>query len=99
MRAELGRVDPPAARHAEMEDEGIASVGGDEPVFGAAREAGDRRAGEPLAQVDGKGAPQVRPPRLDGHQPSPLKHGNEALYRGFDLGQLRHERGNLEGDR
>ena len=39
VRADRRRVDPPVARHAEMEDQRVAAVGLDQPVFGAARQA------------------------------------------------------------
>jgi hypothetical protein len=62
MGADLLRIDPPAARHAEMEDERVAAVGFDQPVFGAAPEA-VTRAQSALAQgrAGGKrGADQAR---------------------------------------
>ena len=60
--ADLGRVDPPAARHAEMEDQRVAAVGVDQPIFRAAAKPGDPRAGQPLAEVD-REAPGAGPAR------------------------------------
>ena len=65
MLAELARVDPPVARHAEVEDHRVAAVGVDQPIFGAAAEAGHPRAGQPLAEVDREGPAQVGAARLD----------------------------------
>ena len=49
--ADLGRIDAPVARHAEMEDQRVAAIGIDQPVFGPAPKAGDPRAGQPLAEI------------------------------------------------
>ena len=45
-------IDPPAPRHAEVEDQRVAAVGVDQPIFGAPAEPGDPRPGQPLAKVD-----------------------------------------------
>ena len=53
-------IDPPASRHAEMEDHRVAAVGLDQPIFGAPAEPGDARAGQPLAQVRRERPAQIR---------------------------------------
>ena len=63
------------ARHAEMEDEGVAAVGLDQPIFGAPAEPGDAGAGQPLAQVGRERPAQVRAAQLDRRDPPALQHG------------------------
>ena len=70
VRQQLGRIDAPAARHAEMEDHRVAAIGLDQPVFGAPAKPRHRRAGQPLAEIlagtagaDRRGASDPRQPR------------------------------------
>ena len=53
------------ARHAEVEDHGVAAVGVDQPIFGAAAQRRDPRAGQPLAEIGRKRPPQILAARLD----------------------------------
>ena len=57
MLARFAPFGAPAPRHAEMEDHMVVAVGRDDAIFGAPREMGDRRPGQPLRKVGGKGAP------------------------------------------
>jgi hypothetical protein len=88
--ADLARIDAPMARHPEVEHEGVAAVGFDEPVLGASAKAGHACAGQPLAEIDRKRAAQVRPANLDAADAAALQHTSEAADGGFDFGQLRH---------
>ena len=65
MLAELVGIDPPGARHAEVEDHRVAAVGVDQAVFGAPAERGDPCTRQPLAKIDRKGPAQVGAARLD----------------------------------
>ena len=73
-----------------MEDERVATVGVDQPIFCPPAQTGDLRAGEPLAKVFGQGPAQVRPSRLDSRQAASLQDLLQAADRGFDFGKLRH---------
>ena len=74
---DLNGIDAPRARHAEMEDQGVAAVGLDQAVF-ARRPRGHLRAGLPLAQVRRKGPAQVVAAQLDRRDPPPLQHRGQA---------------------
>ena len=52
------RIEPHPPRHAEMKNERIVTVGGDQPELGAALDAGDGRPGQPLDEPVGKRPPQ-----------------------------------------
>ena len=73
-----------------MEDQRVAAVGVDQPVFGAAAKPGHARAGQPLAEVHRERAPQVRPPRLDARDPPALEDARKAADGGLDFGKLGH---------
>jgi hypothetical protein len=73
-----------------MEDQCVAAIGVDQPIFGAPAQARDPRPGQPLAQIGLERPAQVRPAQLDRRDPSPLEQGGEPANRGFDLGKLRH---------
>ena len=89
--ADLRRIDPPAARHAEMEDHRVAAIGVDQPIFGAPAEAGDPRAGQPLAQIGRERPAQVGAARLDARDAGgPSSTRLKPADGGFDFGQLRH---------
>src|SRR3546814_5857320 len=83
MRPERVGRDPPAARHAKMKDQGVAAIGFDQPVFRAPAKPAHPSAGQPLAQVDGDRAAQIRPARLDADQHAPLEYGAQAANGGF----------------
>ena len=90
--AELGRIDPPAARHAEVEDHRVAAVGVDQPIFGAAAEPGHPRAGQPLAEVGRERPAQVGAARLDARDAAGPEHVLQPADGGFDFGKLGHGR-------
>jgi len=82
-RAALG---PPAPRHAEVKDHMIVAVGRNDAIFGAARQGGDCRPGQPLRQIGGKSAAQVRTKGGDRGQSLPLEKRSETADSGFDFG-------------
>ena len=88
---QFGRVDPPTARHAEMEDQRVAAIRGDRPVLRAAAEAGDASPRQPLSKIFGKRSAKVRAARLDARQLPPVEHSGKAADRRFDFGKLRHK--------
>ena len=87
---ELRMIDPPAPRHAEVEDHRVVAIRVDETVFRPPAEARDLRPGQPLAKVLRKRPPQIRAPRFDTCDPPALQHPLKAADGGFDFGQLRH---------
>ena len=87
---DLGRVDPPSSRHAEVEDKGVAAVGSDQAIFRAASELRDPSAGQPLAEVHGERAPEIGPPRLDPCDPPTFQDPLQAAHGGLDFGKLGH---------
>ena len=88
--ADRVRLDPPAPRHAQVEDHRVAAIGVDQAIFGTAPERGDARPGQPLAQVVGEGPAKVRAAGLDGGEPAPLQHGTKTAHGGLDFGKLGH---------
>ena len=84
--ADLSRVDAPVPRHAEVEHERIAAVGVDQPIFGAPMKPDDPRAGQPLAEIDGERAAQIRAARLDPFDAAAVKHMGKAADGRFDFG-------------
>ena len=90
MLPKLGMIDPPATRHAEVEDHRIVAVGMDQPVFRAPSKAGDFCTSQPLAEVLGKGSAQVRSTRFDARDPSTLQHPLKPADGRFNFGKLRH---------
>ena len=92
VRPKLGRVDPPLSRHAEVEHHRVAAVGVDQPVFPAPAEAGHPGAGQPLAEVVGKAAPQIGPAKLDALDAAAEQHLLQPADGGFDFGKLGHPR-------
>jgi hypothetical protein len=70
----LAGVNPPMARHPEVEDEAVPAVGVDQPIFGAPPEPDHSSTGQPLAEVDRQRPAKIRPARLDRRQPPTLKH-------------------------
>ena len=90
MLADLARIDSPVARHPQVKHQSVAPVGVDQPVFGAAAKPDDPRAGQPLAKVDRKRPPQIRPARLDPFDPAAIKHVGQAADGCFNFGKLGH---------
>ena len=90
MRQQLARIDAPAARHAEMEDHGVAAIGIDQPVFGASPKSGHGRAGQPLTEIHRHRAPQVGPAQLHARDSLAFQDGTQATHRGFDFGKFGH---------
>ena len=83
-------VDSPFARHAEVEDERVAAVRIDQPVFGATAKTCDMGAGQALPKVDRKRAPEVRTPRLHACDSLSLQNARQAADGGLDFGKLGH---------
>ncbi len=90
MRPDLGRIDSPTSRHAEMEDQRVAAIGFNEPIFGAAGQRCDGRASQPLPQIDRNGEAEIRAACLDTGQNRALQNRPKASDSGFDFGQFRH---------
>ena len=88
--ADLVGIDSPAPAHAEVEDHGLPPVHMDQPVLGAAREAGDPRAGQHLHEVWRERAAQVRAAGLDTRDDLAIKDMGKAADGGFDFGQFGH---------
>src|SRR3546814_13652736 len=68
----------------------IVAVGRNDAIFGAARQGRDRRTGQALRKVGGKGAAQVGTKGRDRRQPLPLEEGGETAHGGFDFGEFGH---------
>jgi hypothetical protein len=83
-------VEAEAAGHAEVEEERIPPVGGDEAIFGAAGDPGDGRALETLPEVGGDRPAKVRAARFDRGQPLAFEERREAAHDGFDFGEFGH---------
>ena len=50
------RIDPPAPTHAQMEHQGLITVGMDQAIFCTSSQRSDPRAGQCLHQIGGEGA-------------------------------------------
>jgi hypothetical protein len=85
VRADLSGVDAPPAGHAEVENQCVAFVGADQPIFGAAAQAGHRRSCQPLAKIGRKGSPEVLSARLDRDEAAPHEYRRKAAHRRLDL--------------
>ena len=90
VRPKRVRVDPPAARHTEVEHQCVAAVGIEQPVFGAAVQANYARAGETLAEIDREGAAEIGAAEFDPAERAPLEDPREASYSCFDFRKLGH---------
>src|SRR3546814_18527901 len=84
----LAALVAPAPRHAEVKDHVIVAIGRYDAIFGAPRQARDRRPGQTLRQGDRKGTAQVGADGADGDEPQPSEEGREAAHGGFDFGQV-----------
>ena len=83
-------IDPPAPAHAEMKHHGPVAVGVNQAVLRAARQAGDRGAGQPLHQIRRERPAHIRPVGPRGDDPLPFKEPGKTADGGFDFGQFRH---------
>src|SRR5215213_6822451 len=90
VRTKIVGIDPPMAGHAEVEDQRVATIGVDQPEFGAAADVNHTCASQPLAKILGEGPAEVRAPRFDALQPPPAEHARQPANGGFDFGELGH---------
>ncbi|GAA3718941.1 hypothetical protein GCM10022268_29000 [Sphingomonas cynarae] len=90
MHQQIGRINPPAPRHTQMEDHRIAAIGVDHAVFGAATQSGDDRPLHPLTQIDGDRLAQISAARLDQRQALAVENGGQPANGGFDFGKFWH---------
>ena len=82
--------DAHRARHAEVHQQHVAGGKIGEQVFGAAAEALDGLAGEPLLEVLGDRPAQAAVAHLDLFEARALHGGGEPQADGFDLGKFGH---------
>lgn len=92
MRSDALGIDPPSPRHAQMEDQRIPPVHGDQPIFGPAGKPRHRSACQPLPQIERYRPAQVGATRFHRCQHLPLQHRTKASDGGFDFGKFRHEK-------
>ena len=83
-------IDPPATRHAEMEDQRVTPIRIDHAVLGSAPQSDNPPAGQPLAQIDWKGAPKIGPSRFYAGDSMAIEHALQAANGGLDFRKLRH---------
>ncbi len=83
-------IDPPAPAHAEMEHHRMVTVGMEDAVFRAARQARDGRPGQRLHQIGREGAPHVGPVHPHAGDPLALEKSGKPADGGFDFGKLGH---------
>src|SRR3546814_1956050 len=88
--ADRFRRNPPAAGHAEVEDQRIAAIGVDQAVFGAPPQPCHARAGHPLSQVGRYRPPQFGAARLHPDERLAFQHRTQPADGGFDFGKLGH---------
>ncbi len=86
----LGRIDAPPARHAEMKNERIASICLDHAIFCSPPKARDARASQPLAHVRWNWPPEICSAGLDANEKLTLQHRGESANSCFNFGQFRH---------
>ena len=73
-----------------MENQRVAAVRSDQPIFGPPAQAGNPRTRQSLTEILRDGSPKVGAARFDPGQPPALEHRLKAADRGFDFGELRH---------
>src|SRR3546814_9226581 len=78
MRSDALGIDPPSPRHAQMEDQRIPPVHGDQPIFGPAGKPRHRSACQPLPQIERYRPAQVGATRFHRCQHLPLQHRTKA---------------------
>ncbi len=88
----FGGVDAPVPRHAEVEDQGVAAIGVDQAIFGAAPEARHPGTRQPLAKIERKRMAQIGPPRLDVADAMAEQDSLQPANGGLDFGKLGHGR-------
>ena len=86
VQANIFRIDPPTAGHAQMENHRLPPVRMDQAVFGAAPKTGYGCASQRLDQVNGEWAAQVGPARLNPDEPCAIQIARQSAYGGFDFG-------------
>ncbi len=86
VRQQLARIEPPAPRHAEVEDHRLIAIGCDQPIFGASAQTGDRRSGHHLTKVGRERPAQVATSRFDGRDPRTFEDGAQASDGRLDFG-------------
>ena len=74
MFVEPGRIDPPGARHSEVEYHRVATICVDESIFGTPPQIGDQSTRKPLPKVGGECTAKVGPARLDPPYVAALEH-------------------------
>jgi hypothetical protein len=90
VRVELGGIDTPLPRHAKVKDQGIAAIGLDQSELPATAKPDDLCASQSLAEVVGKGAPQILPAKLDPLDAAAKQDLFQAANGGLDFGELGH---------
>lgn len=86
----LGRIDAPPARHAEMKNERVAAISFDHAIFCSASKARDACARQPLTQVRRNWPSEIRPAGLNAYENFTFQYGGEPANSCFDFGQFRH---------
>jgi hypothetical protein len=84
--ADIFGIDPPAPRHAKVEDHRPPAVGMDQAILRAATKARYGGTSQRLDQVGGKWAAQIGTARRDADQPRAIKIARQSAYGGFDFG-------------
>ena len=90
MLVEIRRIDPPGARHSEVEYHRVATICVDESIFGTPPQIGDPGTRQPLPKVGRECTAKVGPARLDPPDLAALEHMAQSSNGGFDFGQLWH---------
>jgi hypothetical protein len=91
-------IDAPAARHSEMEDHRVVTIGVDQAVFGASSEPGDLGSGKPLTEILRKGIAQICATRLNARDPAAIEDAFQSADGGLDFGKLGHRHDMAEGE-
>jgi hypothetical protein len=69
---DLRRIDPPSARHAEVENQSVAAIGIDQSIFGPPAEARYTSANQALAKTVWHRPPQVRAAEFEPLDPATI---------------------------
>ena len=83
-------IDPPAPRHAKVEDHRVAAIGIDQPVLRAAPEFRHLGTSKPLAEIVGEGVAQIGTARLHPGDPPPRENALQSANGRLDFGKLGH---------
>ena len=84
--AQLLRLDPPAARHAEVEHHRLAAIGMNQAVLGSAGQASNRSASQNLDQFGREWTAQPGPAGGYPVQALAIEIAREASHGGFNFG-------------